>query len=81
MIDQAHGVGACSAHRAAHVFYAIKEFANFFRIRYAYEVQSTAGRRVTMNHLYNLTAMIPQLMLDAVLTATGGDQARKGLPG
>ena len=34
-----------------------------------------------MFHLYNLTAMIPQLTLTAVLTATGGDQARKGLPG
>ncbi len=33
-----------------------------------------------MFHSY-MTAIISQLMLDTVLTATGGDQARKGLPG
>jgi hypothetical protein len=85
VIHQAYGVGTCSVHRAANLFYAIKTFANFYSIRYDYEVESTAGRRVTMFHLYNLTAMIPQLSiantLDTVRTATGGDQARKGLPG
>jgi len=66
------------------MFYAIKKFANFYLIRYDYEVESSAGRRVTMNRLY-MTAMIPQLSiantLVTVRTATGGDQARKGLPG
>jgi hypothetical protein len=84
VIHQAQGVGACSANRAAHVFYVIKKFANFYLISYDYGVESSAGRRVTMNHLY-MTAMISQLLiantLDTVRTATGGDQARKGLPG